>query len=196
MPLNIEEFRSQGLTEGGARPSLFEVILPDWPGSTNNAGRKLTFLAKAASIPPSVEGSIEVPYQSRRIKVVGDRQYANWVITVMNDTDFIIRTSFEQWHQNMNQHVENIMNEVTPSPASYKRDALVRQLGKDGAVLKVYTLKGLFPLSIEQISLDWEANDQIELFDVEFSVDYWLPYDQNGIGETESYAETSQTITI
>ena len=32
MAFDIESFKANGLVDGGARPSLFEVILPDWPG--------------------------------------------------------------------------------------------------------------------------------------------------------------------
>ena len=109
----------------------------------------------------------------------------------MNDADFALRQAFEQWHQNMNQHIENVMKDVTPNPNSYKKNAMVRQLGKDGAILKTYTMVGLFPLSIEQIGLDWEATDQIELFDVEFSVDYWLPYVPDGKSESEYFSQNS-----
>lgn len=189
MPLNVEEFKSQGLVGGGARPSLFEVIFPQWPGGDDGTVRRLVFLAKASSIPPSVEGSVEVPFQGRRIKVIGDRQYANWSITIINDIDFSIRTAFEQWHQNMNMHIENVMLDVSPQPATYKRNAIVRQLSKDGAVLKTYSMMGLFPVTIEQIGLDWEATDQIELFEVEFSVDYFLPYDYDGLAESQAFSE-------
>ena len=37
MAFNIENFRARTLPEGGARPALFEVIIPGWPGSSPQA---------------------------------------------------------------------------------------------------------------------------------------------------------------
>lgn len=185
MPFNIEEFKARGLVNGGARPTTFEVIIPDWPGSNANGEQQLRFMVKASQIPPSVIGQIEIPYFGRRIKVVGDRQYANWSVTVMNDEDYNLRATFEQWHENLNQHIENDMVNVTPNPASYKRDGIVRHLSKDGGTtLKTYTVKGIFPLQIDAMPLDWEATDRITMFDVEFSIDYFLPHDDTGRSTT------------
>lgn len=185
MAFNIEDFKARGLVNGGARPSTFEVIITDWPGSNGNAEQQLRFMAKATQIPPSVLGQIEVPYFGRRIKVAGDRQYANWNITVYNDEDYNLRETFEQWHENINLHIENAMDSVTPSPATYKRDGVIRHLSKDGGtVLKTYTVKGIFPVQIDAIPLDWEATDQFTMFDVEFAIDYFLPHDDTGRATT------------
>jgi hypothetical protein len=192
--MNIEEFKANGLIHGGARSSLFRVFIPEWPGSDSDSEQRFRFLCKATQLPPSVLGQVEVPYQSRRIKVMGDRQYANWTETIMNDEDFGVREAMERWHQNMNMHVENVTNNVTPEPITYKRDALVQQLSKDGSILKEYTFKGIFPTQIDSIPVDWEAIDQIELFDVEFSIDYWLPYADTGGAESSYFADTARNI--
>ena len=186
MAFNINEFKSQGLTMGGARPSLFEIEIPAWPGSLSNAPRKTTFLAKAASHPPSVMDPIEIPYMSRRIKIIGDRSFPPWSITIMNDEDFLVRESFENWHQSMNMREENVMaTNVSTNPESYKVNIIVKQLSKDGTntnsraatgdYLYVYTLIGAFPTVVDPIQLDWEAVNQVEQFNVEFQYDYWEP---------------------
>ena len=180
MAFNIENFKAEGLASGGARPSLFKVSLPDWPGSASGQGRKLEFVAKATQVPPSILGQVEIPYFGRRIKLIGDRVYTNWNITVMNDEDFNIRSSLENWHQSLNDHQTNIMNgQVTNDPTTYKVDADVIHYGKRGEVLKTYRFIGIFPVSIDAIPLDWEAIDQVEQFDVEFAIDYWIDSDNN-----------------
>jgi hypothetical protein len=194
MTFNIEGFKANGLKFGGARPSLFEVILTEWPGSTAGAEQQFRFLAKTSQLPPSLLGQVEVPYFSRKIRVMGDRQYANWTVSVMNDEDFEIRTALETWHQSMNMHIENVTNGVTSAPITYKRDGIIKQYGKDGFVLKQYTFKGLFPTQIDAIPLGWELTDQVEVFDVDFSIDYWLPYDDVGVGEAGFFSDQARSI--
>lgn len=180
MAFNIEDFKSKGLALGGARPSLFEIILTNWPGS-GAAGAQLRFLAKASSIPPSVVESIDIPYFGRKIKLVGDRVFTNWSITVMNDENFLIRNAFLNWHEQLNGKKTNTMNnEVTTSPNTYKRQIFVRQyskggdgVGEDGSIFQCQ-LVGAFPVTIDAIQLDWDAINQVEQFDVEFAYDYWV----------------------
>ena len=74
MAFNIENFKAEGLSSGGARPSLFKLSLPDWAGSASGQGRKLEFVAKATQCPPSILGQVEIPYFGRRIKLIGDQK--------------------------------------------------------------------------------------------------------------------------
>jgi hypothetical protein len=172
--MNIEEFKANGLRLGGARPSLFEVSIPGgWPQS-GLADRKLNFLAKAASIPPSVVESIDVPYFGRKIKVLGDRVFPNWSITVMNEENFTIRNGFMNWHEMMNSKVPNLLNNPDGDIESYKRDIFVTQYGKSGQVLFECKLVGAFPVTVDAIQTDWDMVNQIEMFDVEFAYDYWI----------------------
>lgn len=185
MAFNINTFRSDGLSLGGARPSLFEIYFPEWPGSTGTpATSKIRLLAKASQIPPSIIGQVEIPYFGRRIKLVGDRVYTNWNVTIMNDEDYIIRNAMEDWHNQLNSHARNLMStdsaprpgsSATSSTSGYKRDAIVRHFSKTGRLLKSYTMVGLFPVTISEMALDWEAIDQVQQFDVEFALDYWVP---------------------
>lgn len=194
MPFNIENFKAQGPVFGGARPSLFEIIISDWPGSNANAEQQLRIMAKASQIPPSVIGQVEIPYFGRRIKVMGDRQYANWNVTIINDEDYNLRETFELWHQQMNRHIENVTEVVDSRPSTYKRDGVVRHFGKDGQLIKTYTVKGIFPTQIDAMSLDWEMIDQITMFDVEFSVDYFLPNDDTGQDSSDFVPEGVRNI--
>ena len=70
MAFNINEIKSQ-LALGGARPSLFQVTLTN---PVNAAGDlKFPFMCRAAQMPASTLGMIEVPYFGRKIKIAGDR---------------------------------------------------------------------------------------------------------------------------
>ena len=63
MAFNINDIRAQ-LTFGGARASLFQVIITNPVNPV--ADLKLPFLCKAANLPSSQLGLIEVPYFGRK----------------------------------------------------------------------------------------------------------------------------------
>lgn len=185
MTFNIEDFKSRGLALGGARPTLFYIQAENWPYKAGaapvGAPSKLSFTAKASQLPPSIISQVQVPYYGRTVKAVGDRTYPNWAVSIYNDEDFLLRDAIEGWHNALNSEIENLMrseNTLQNFPSGYKVDFKITQQARDGRDLRTYTMVGAFPVSIEAIPVDWEAVNQIELFDVEFAYDYWLPYER------------------
>lgn len=158
---SIDNFKSA--FQNLARPNLFKV-------RGFGLGRNLEFLAKASSIPASTLGSIEVPYMGRKIKIAGDREYAEWTMTIYNDQDFDLRNQLEDWQAIINEPVSNVgVNEVE----AYKREGEVIQFGRNEDVIARYTIIGAFPTEIGEIELDWEQNDTVEEFSVTFMYDYF-----------------------
>jgi len=176
MPFNISSFKENGLVYGGARPSLFNVFMsvPAGIGIDNVSVDKFRFVCKTAELPPSNVGSIDIPYFGRRIKVAGERNFADWAVTVMNDEDFSVRAMFEAWSNAVNRMVANV-RDPNISAEQYKVDLEVIQYAKDGATIRSYQLIGAFPTQIGAIGLNWEAQNAIEEFGVNFSYDYWVP---------------------
>lgn len=170
MAFNINEMRSQ-LTFGGARASQFQVQIQNPVNGA--ADLKTPFMVQAAQIPESTLGTIEIPYFGRKIKVAGDRTFAEWTVTVMNDEDFLVRNAMEQWMNAINSHQENLRDFGSASPLQYKSQAQVTQFSKTGVPLRVYNFNGLYPSNIGNIQLDWNTTDAIEIFDVTFQYDWW-----------------------
>ena len=85
MSFNVNQFRSQ-MVGDGARPNLFEVSMP-FPifSAPGNASRKLTFMCRASALPGATIGSVTVPYFGRELKFAGNRTFADWTFTVIND---------------------------------------------------------------------------------------------------------------
>ena len=100
----ISDFKSR-LSGGGARPNLFEVELafPDAVAIDNDVLQKARFLVKAAALPASTIAPIDVPFRGRILKIAGDRTFETWTITVINDTDFSLRSAFEKWMNTINK---------------------------------------------------------------------------------------------
>lgn len=168
MAFNINDIRSQ-LTLGGARPSLFQVIISNPVNPI--ADLKLPFLCKAANLPGSTLGTIEVPYFGRKLKIAGDRRFDSWAVTIINDEDFLVRNAMETWNNSINLYQQNITALGSSAPSVYKSQATVTQFGKDGTILRTYQFNGIFPDQISPIDLSWNATDEIEEFQVSFQYD-------------------------
>jgi len=176
MPFNISAFKSNGLVYGGARPSLFNVFMsvPAGLGIDNVSVDKFRFVCKTAELPESVISSIDVPYFGRKIKVAGERAFADWSVNVINDEDFSVRAMFEAWSNALNRLVSNVRDPAI-SAEQYKVDLDIVQYGKDGSTIRSYQLIGAFPTQIGGIALSWESASAIEEFTVNFAYDYWIP---------------------
>ena len=166
MAFNINEMRSQ-LQFGGARQNLFQVDISN--PANSDGDRKTRFMCQAAQLPGSDLGVIPVFYFGRQMKLAGDRTFAEWTVTIMNDEDFLIRNAMEEWSNQINRLQRNV-REIGPG---YKSQATVTQFGKDGTKIRTYDFNGIFPSTISPIELDWSTTDQIELFQVTFQYDYW-----------------------
>ncbi|MBT4995835.1 MAG: hypothetical protein HOM88_05125 [Hellea sp.] len=177
MAFNINQFKSE-LVGGGARPTLFEVQItnPVAPG----ADFKVPFMVRSAGIPESTVGQYVVPYFGREVKYAGDRVFADWSVTIINDEDFAIRNAMEAWSNSINSHDSNVRG----LPQDYKSNGLITQFSKNGSVLRTYVFEGMFPTAIEGIQMDWQQQDTIEEFGVTFQYDLWRVEGNTGIPTT------------
>ena len=181
----IDKFKSR-LTGGIARPNLFEVVLAFPDGtvdeSVSDIDPKTRFLVKAAALPASNIAPISVPFRGRQLKIAGDRTFDEWTITVINDTDFAIRGSFERWMNSMSKVSDNAGN---INPEDYTKDAYVYQLGRSPVdsqsqtsdqnmpILRTYKFYSIFPTNVSQIDLSYDSSDAVEEFTVTLQVQWW-----------------------
>lgn len=166
----ITDFKSK-LSGGGARSNLFEVVLsfPSAAAADSNTLDKSRLLVKSAALPSSSVAPLEVAFRGRTLKLAGDRTFETWTITVINDTDFSIRSAFENWMNTINRVSDNT---GLTDPALYQADAYVYQLDRDGSTLRAYHMYDLFPTNISTINLSYET-DSIQEFTVEMQVLWW-----------------------
>lgn len=176
MPFNISAFKGNGLVYGGARPTLFNVFIntPASLGIANESVKKFTFVCTASELPAFTVDPIDVGYFGRKIKVAGDRTFAPWTVSVLNDEDFSVRSLFEKWSNGINRLVANVRDQNL-AEEEYKTDAQVIQYSKDGYEIRGYNLVGVWPMEIGPITLNWDANNEVERFNVTFAMDYAEP---------------------
>jgi len=171
--LSLTNFKAQ-LVGGGARPNLFKVDL-SFPTGANipDATAAVTagqFMVKSANMPASQLGVIEVPFRGRVLKVAGDRTFEPWTITIINDTNFTLRTAFEEWVRAVNEAEQNI---GIQNPENYQADMFVTQIDREGNEIYKYKFVGTFPTNVSAIDLAFDSNDTIEEFTVELQVQWW-----------------------
>ena len=180
---NINTFAGAFL-HGGIRPHLFEVT-GNIGGVEAGQGSIAPFLIKAAQLPASTIGVIEVPWRGRKIKVPGDRTFAEWTITVLADGHMRLRDQFEKWSSNINTHEGNIMNAFPePTPMSnfgnIYQDWQIYQLNRAGLRIKGYDFKGVFPSEVSAIDVNHETTDSLSEFTVTLQYTYWTSNTTDG----------------
>jgi hypothetical protein len=180
----INQFRNAMIGDG-ARPNLFEVILTfPAPAAGGAATIKLPFTCKSAQLPGSTLGVVPVQYFGRELKFAGNRTFADWTITVINDEDFVVRNAFERWMNSINTHTTNLRNAASLPPSSYTQDGTIIQYSKIGIPIKSYKLVGAFPSDLSPIDVDWGSNDTMEEFTVTLAYQWWEDIPIAGLSTT------------
>lgn len=164
----ISQFKG-AMPNGGARPNHFSITLTDPNGKLFND--RVSFLCKAASLPGSTVTDIPVMYRGREVHFAGERVFAPWTVTVINETDFFIRDALEQWHKLIQNydHTQGMEQFLM-----YQQTLWVQQMNRDEGVYKTYQFINAYPIEIGDIALTYDANNMIEEFPVTFQYDYFL----------------------
>jgi len=182
---SIDTFRQK--LNGGSKANLFkiEIKVNEIGGIDGVDLNDLTILCKSGAIPAFTLGIIEVPFRGRRIKIPGDRTYADWTATFVNDDSQNIRKSFDNWMNNIiNVDGENSLRDST---SSYRCTIVVNQLRPDGTTARTYELYDAFPTDVSAIDLSYDTTDAVQEFTVTFQYHY---LDVGGTSATGTDAST------
>ena len=172
---SISDFAGK-FTNGGQRTHLFQVEgnFPLLAGG-GDADGKVPFLIKAAQLPASTLGLIEVPWRGRKIKIPGDRTFAEWTVTVLADTEGKLRDKFELWSSALNSHHGNVSADVThsaPNGIGFE-DWQMKQLNRLGNTIKSYNFIGCWPSEVGSVDMSMENVDALAEFTVTLQYSYW-----------------------
>jgi hypothetical protein len=166
----------------GARSNLFDVKLlfpiggtinpaGAYEGPTTQPSDALNILVKSAQVPAFTVGTIEVPYKAgRRIKLPGDRTFADWTVTVINDESHTARRAFTAWINLISRG--NYESAAKSTAKDYYTDLTVSQLKGTGTVQRVYKLFGAFPTDVSGVDLSMDSTDTLSEFTVTFQYQY------------------------
>ena len=174
---NLSSF-TQALQGGGARANQFMVTMggAGATGMTNN----FHFLCRSAQIPAMTIGEVAVPYRGRVIYLAGDRTYDAWTVTIMNDRNYGVRSQLESWMNNMGD-IGAASTAATLNANNYYATAIVKQMDRNDATIRTYTLDGVWPTTLDAIDLAFDANDAIQEFGATFRFN-WMTIAGGGTG--------------
>ena len=162
---DVEAFRTQLIN--GSRPNQFQVFLGD---RVDN--RASTLLVTAASLPGQTIGTASVFYRGREVKLAGDKVFAPWTTTILNDSDLTIRQAIEDWMAEIEDNATKVG--AATDLTEYATDIIVSQLDKNGEVIRTYALIGAWPTDVSEIPLSFDANDQISSFSCTWNYQHFV----------------------
>ena len=172
----------------GARANLFNVslllpiapaqILANGPGAYEGPDKQfaaqatdLNILVKAAQVPAFTVGTIEVPYKAgRRIKLPGDRTFADWTVTIINDEEHNARRAFTAWINLISRG--NYESGTKSIAKDYYTDLTVTQLKGNNLAQRTYKLVSAFPTDVSGVDLSMDSTDTLSEFTVNFQYQY------------------------
>lgn len=129
-------------------------------------GTKLKFHCKSAQMPEETFGSIPFAYRGRIVPIKGDREYADWSVTVSLDSTFKLRKDLYDWQQSMNSSRGNTGDD---SLNSYSVDAKAEALDINGSPIMTFNFSYMWPKSIGAIEYSQDSMNQIAECQVTFA---------------------------
>ena len=180
----------------GSRPNLFECDI-QFPAAIslnkdlnvlyqttidNLALNRTKFLCKSAAIPSFTIGVIEVPViGGRRVKIPGDRTFADWTVTFISDSGHDLRKVFMAWKEYISTSnydaPENAIRLYGAKGYDYTADMGVTHLRQNGSASRKYQLFDAFPTDVGAIDLSFDSTDSISEFTVTFQYHFMTAVD-------------------
>jgi hypothetical protein len=182
---NINTFRQN--LNSGSRANLFRCRIEGLnsnivdPEGLLKPDSRFTFLCRSAAIPAYSLGIIEVPFRGRRIKIPGDRTFAEWTVTVLNDEKQGMRKVLDNWMAFINNPNGQEAIRKT-STDDYRCTVVIEHLRGDGTKSRVYQLVDAFPTDVSPIDLSYDTTDAIQEFSVTFQYHFMDGGSTSGVG--------------
>ena len=188
---SISRFREKLGT--GARANLFRCFLtaPNDlvdPNGIFGDESKFSFLCRSAAIPAMSIGVIEVPFRGRRVKVPGDRAFADWTVTVINDEKQHMRKIMDEWIGIINN--PDGERALRDNENDYRANIDIHHYRGDGSVSRIYTLFNAFPTDVSAIDLSYDSTDAIQEFTITFQ------YTHMDVGGTSENGDASAPASV
>jgi hypothetical protein len=148
-----------------AKTNLYKLEIRPEGGAVNVPG--LDIRAKGTQLPSADINMMEIPYKGRKVKIPGERTFAEWTVTVMETADMAVRKQFERWISVMDSEDQIKRNTAALSTI------VVTLLKPDNSTPSiVYTLYGAFPSSIASVDLSFDE----QTAPLEYSVTFQYTY--------------------
>jgi hypothetical protein len=162
----------------GARANLFEIeltfptaVISAVGGNQTAFSTNMGLLCKSAAVPGFTIGVIEVPFRAgRRIKIAGDRTFADWTVTIINDENHTMRNAFNAWVNYVS--TSNYDSTSKSTATDYYSTIKIKHLKADGSVSRQYLLTDAYPTDVGALDLSFDSTDTLSEFTVNFQYHY------------------------
>lgn len=157
----------------GARVSKYKIImaLPQAVGGGGDTSDMINTLCNSSSFPGLSQTPIEVHTQGRKVVIPGSTEYeTTWTVTFYQTEGHELRKEFLRWMQAMDDfHNNKHQGDMT----QFMVEAKVIQLDHDEQETASYLFKDLFPSQVSQVQVTDSSTNEIQNFDVTFSLTSW-----------------------
>ena len=189
MAFNINEFRSQIASRGLAKSSLFYVTITVPASLTNTLGsimdsNTLSFFCDTASLPGMEFGTVDYKKHGygKSYKRPVEFNESTLPLIFMVDAEFGVVKYFHRWFQSIfNYNNGSAVREDPQGKLPYEFEyhdnyaatieIFVFSMNDTQKVYK-YKFSKAYPMSIGEVNVAWEINDQIMKLPVTFEYDY------------------------
>ena len=162
----------------GARANLFQIeltfptpVISAVSGNQTAFSTNMGLLCKSAAVPGFTIGVIEVPFRAgRRIKIAGDRTFADWTVTILNDENHTMRNAFNAWVNYVS--TSNYDSTSKSTATDYYSTIKIKHLKADGSVSRQYLLTDAYPTDVGALDLSFDSTDTLSEFTVNFQYHY------------------------
>ncbi|MGL5307578.1 MAG: hypothetical protein ACRC9Y_15820 [Aeromonas veronii] len=156
---------------GAYNPKLLKTILPgEWLDGILPSGfdinKDLAMLVKAINMPGTTLDTTKMYFDKRPVSVAKGRNVENIRLTMYLRPGMIERAAMLSW---MNMVHDPHRNEFGLYE-EYTQDIEIYSLDRRGVPMGVTKCVGCFPTSVSSVSFDYDSNNTIATFDVEFTV--------------------------
>lgn len=150
-----------------AKTNLYRLTISPEGAAQAPEGVAFNLRAKGSQLPTSDINVIEIPYKGRKVKVPGERTFAEWTVTIMETQEMGMRKKFEEWISAMDSPTE--INRNSDALSTIKCELLQAD---NQTVSMTYNLFGAFPTSIASVDLTFDEQTAPLEYSVTFQYSY------------------------
>ena len=175
MAFSLSTFQG-ALSQGGARPSLFELEISGTPnGVSDQTLANVKYFCNVSALPPLTITPIERQYFGRTVKIPGDMVFGDLSTTIIMTEGGDERSELEIWMDEINRTLENNMNAGHVTSNGFAGTVKLHQYGKDGSdsPIQTITFVDCWPSTVSEIALSYDTASDIEQFDVTWTYNYY-----------------------
>jgi hypothetical protein len=166
----IDQFRAS-FTNDLAKPSRFKVKILAAPEAVRGiiSGETLSFRCESASLPGRNISTADIRIYGPTEKYPYQTSYDDMTLTFICSDTMVEKVFFDQWMEFINPQ-DNWNFEYK---SKYKTDITIEQYDNMGEISHTIQLIDAFPISMNELGLDWSNGDSYHKLSVSFAYTYW-----------------------